>query len=737
MTAINPATMFAPLGADDIARAESTPPAADLAERIAKARALVSESAPIADTPAAAYLSGRGIDPARLPRGVVGWHAGSSAILFVARDGGGEVSAVQRVTLTPAGTARTDESGRKIKRSNGAVTRAAMIVPGQGVEVLVCEGPEDALSLSQATGQPVRCAFGVAALGEVPLPDRAPVVLVADNDLPDAPARIATDKAVARLIERGHLVKVCRPPEDIKDGNDLLRERGPQAVAEMVAGAAPAGDSPAPWPPLVSLDQPDLPRIGADVLPGWAGRFAAALAEATETPPELAVAMILATASAAAARRLRLMVRPGYFEPLNLWMCCALPPGNRKSAVQSAAAAPLLAWERDQAEAMAGEIKAAASERKTQEARIAAISAKAARTQDVIEFRDLADDAARIEAEMVETPRPPQLWTSDATPERLGPLLADNGEVMAWLSSEGGVFDLLSGRYSGGIPNLDLVLKSHSGDAERVDRGSRPPVYLRSPLLTVGLSPQPDVLRGLTSRPGFRGRGLLGRFLYMLPLSPLGYRTLTARPVPEAVEADYARGIRALLDLELAPGPDGEDRHHLIRLSPDAHAEWLEFARTIEAGMRPGGEFEGATDWAGKCPGAAARLAGVLHAIQHGDRTPLAGDVTAETMGRALDLMAVIARHSLAALDLMGNDESIAAARKVWDWVKSGQRGTFSTREAWQGLKGSFARMADLNAAFEVLEERGYLEVREAKKAGPGRPASPTVIIRPDLSAGW
>jgi len=51
---------------------------------------------------------------------------------------------------------------------------------------------------------------------------------------------------------------------------------------------------------------------------------------------------------------------------------------------------------------------------------------------------------------------------------------------MAWLSSEGGVFDLLQGRYSKDIPNLELALKAHSGDAERVNRGSRPPVFLEA-----------------------------------------------------------------------------------------------------------------------------------------------------------------------------------------------------------------------------------------------------------------
>ena len=66
---------------------------------------------------------------------------------------------------------------------------------------------------------------------------------------------------------------------------------------------------------------------------------------------------------------------------------------------------------------------------------------------------------------------------------------------------------------------------------------------MSGPRLSIGLSPQPDVLRGLASKPGFRGRGLLGRFLYLLPPSPLGYRALCSDPVPASVRAAYAAGL--------------------------------------------------------------------------------------------------------------------------------------------------------------------------------------------------
>lgn len=505
-------------------------------------------------------------------------------------------------------------------------------------------------------------------------------------------------------------------------------------TADLLKSAAPP---PEDWPELVPLDVPNLPRLDLGHLPGWAGDYARAIAADTETPPELAAGMVLVACSTAAARRLRVMVKPGYFEPCNLWAVVALPPGNRKSAVQSAATTPLVAWERDQATIMEPEIKRITSERKTLEARAKEKRGKAAKERDNAKAAELAREAADIEAKLPDIPMQPQIWTSDATPERLGALLAEHGECMAWLSSEGGIFDLLQGRYSKGIPNLDLVLKAHSGDAERVDRGSRPPVFLRSPRLSIGLSPQPDVLRGLAAKPGFRGRGLLGRFLYLLPPSPLGYRALQSNPVPEGVRNAYAAGLRAMLQWEPATDEHGEERPHLLRLSNQAFTEWHDFAQAIEVQMQPGRELEHFTDWAGKAPGAAARLAGVLHGIKHAHGRPWEAAITAETMTAALEIMAVITRHSLAALDMMGADPTIAAARLVWDWVERGRLARFTVREAFNALRGTFPRVSKLREALEALQERGYVDVIEPSPDGPGRPPSPLVRVRPEIARAW
>ena len=62
------------------------------------------------------------------------------------------------------------------------------------------------------------------------------------------------------------------------------------------------------WPTLVPLDASVLPSLKPAYLPGWAGDFARAVSLDTETPPELAIGMVLTACATAAARRLRIMV---------------------------------------------------------------------------------------------------------------------------------------------------------------------------------------------------------------------------------------------------------------------------------------------------------------------------------------------------------------------------------------------------------------------------------------------
>jgi hypothetical protein len=230
----------------------------------------------------------------------------------------------------------------------------------------------------------------------------------------------------------------------------------------------------------------------------------------------------------------------------------------------------------------------------------------------------------------------------------------------------------------------------------------------------------------------------LARFLYALPVSTLGYRTGRSAAVPDQVTATYAKGLQALLELPL----EAEER--TLKVTPDAYEEWHAFFKAAEPGHRPGGLYEHVSDWVGKLPGAAARIAGILHCAKyaiHDPRAakvdPSAAKVDLATMAEALDFAGVLTEHARAVFALMGANLALKEARKLWSWIERERNPQFTFRDAHRALHGSFPLAADLEPAFAVLLERAYLRAQAAKPQGSlGRP-SRSYEVNPTLSEQW
>ncbi len=315
-----------------------------------------------------------------------------------------------------------------------------------------------------------------------------------------------------------------------------------------------------------------------------------------------------------------------------------------------------------------------------------------------------------MELSLPQVPIAPRLWTQDVTPERLGALMAEQGERIALLSDEGGIFDVLAGRYSKGMPNLDLFLQAHAGAAVRVDRGSRPPVMLRNPALTVAISPQPDVLESLADKPGFRGRGLIARILYGLPTSPIGFRELKPAPCPSTVEQAYCDGIERLLKLSPPTDEAGIWLPWRLRFSPQAYDAWKVFQRAIEVLMREGGKLHYLKDWGSKLPGAAARIAGVFHCVLV---DPTENTVISEgTMERALSLVTPLMDHTLAVFNLMERDKVSEDAQKILAWIRKQGEPSFTARDCFCAHQSRFKTMDGLRLAISILEQHYSIRPR-------------------------
>jgi hypothetical protein len=328
---------------------------------------------------------------------------------------------------------------------------------------------------------------------------------------------------------------------------------------------------------------------------------------------------------------------------------------------------------------------------------------------------------------------PTRLIADDCTPERLATLLRDHDGRIAVMSPEGDVFDLLAGRYSANKKgNFGVYLKGHAGDTLYVDRVGRPMEFVKAPAITVGLAVQPDVIRGLAQNPGFRGRGLLGRFLYSLPVSLLGHRDPNAPPVPEDVRTTYQAQILALLKFPFAKDEMGDSHPCVLTLTPEARDSLQAFESWIEPQLAEFGDLGGIADWAGKLMGAVGRIAANLHMASFaGTATPWDMSISLGTVERAILIGKYLIPHAKAAFAEMGVDPVVQYAKVILRWLEHTKSDCFTKRDLHQAMKGTFKRVADLDQPLTVLVAQGFIRERPEESRGPGRPPSPTYDVNP------
>ncbi|WP_327656030.1 YfjI family protein [Streptomyces sp. NBC_00483] len=504
-------------------------------------------------------------------------------------------------------------------------------------------------------------------------------------------------------------------------------------------------DSPDLWVGLPALDDPPAtvwedpvpltgPRKLTDfptaALPGWLGEFVAATAEETQTPVDLAGCIALSVLATAAGGRAVVQVRGNWREPTNLFVVVSLPPANRKSAVFGLLTDPLY-----DAEAQLLTLTQPAIVEAQMTARLAKEAADKAAGKAASASADERDEmvataiALAQTAETVAVPAEPQLLADDATAETVTSRMAEQGGRISVMSAEGDIFDIIAGRYSG-APNMGVFLKGHAGDRLRVDRQTRKE-YIEHPALTMGLCVQPQVLDAIGQQGAFKGRGLLGRFLYSVPESLVGRRKSNPDPIPETVKETYRRHVIDLT-LFLADWTDPA----VIQLSPEADAALLAFQERVEPMLAArGGSLGHIADWAGKLVGATARIAALLHLARHltkGHTMPVAE----ETMRDAIALAEYFSSHGLAAFDSMGADPTTERARSVLEALRANRWHEVSKRDLMVKLSRSeFPTANDLDPVLALLEEHGYVRAQPIHRTGGrGRPPSPRYAVHPRLT---
>jgi hypothetical protein len=515
---------------------------------------------------------------------------------------------------------------------------------------------------------------------------------------------------------------------------DRMRE-GDRGVGLLLATPTTPADRgcrcPAPWADPVPLDPPRTPAaFPIDALPDWAADYAAALSEATQTPPDLTGCCVLGVLAACAGGRAVVEARRGWREPVNLYLLPVLRPGSRKSAVVSATTKPLydaekILWERTRSEitemATLRDIAVKAAEKATRDAANAKPDKRAALSCEAV--------SAANQAEAVQVPIVPRLIADDVTPEAVASLLAEHGGRMAIISAEGGLFDIMAGKYSNGVPALDVWLKGHAGDRLRVDRKGRDSEYIDDPALTMLLTVQPAVLATIASNGAFRGRGLLARYLYSIPKDNLGHRRVDPDPVPDEIADTYEKNVQKLA-ADLADWTDPA----VLTMSPDAYELLLDTMRRIEPQLGEDGDLGSIAEWGSKLAGAMLRIAGLLHlATEHeAFRTP----ISHAALANAIRIGDYFTEHARATFYLLGDTGTRDAAYLLDHLAKKGTK-KFTIRDLLTDLPRSrFATADAVTDAVGVLKEHGYVRAQpQPERTGPGRKPSPAYLVHPNLAA--
>lgn len=515
--------------------------------------------------------------------------------------------------------------------------------------------------------------------------------------------------------------------------------KSPQMQAERLSTLIPSNFS------VLDTSFAELPELSPSLFPDWVGDMATEVAANTQTPVGMALMLALSIMATCLQRKIEVEgLNAGHSEPLSIWTCSVLPPGNNKSAVFDHMIKPLDQWverENDRTE----------SDRIKQQAEIdIAVKRidKLKRECGELESSDPAKVDKLSEIEKLERLRkyPPfelKLYADDSTPEGIRDMVVQQGGRASGLSDEGGIFDSLTGLYNNGNANIDVLLKGFSGGSISIVRTNKT-YTVKDVAISLGLTVQPATLEAL--RPGkgtkgtLRGRGFVGRMFFYIPKSLVGQRSADGRKeIQQSTKDAYNEGITKMLMLIDNRSSDGAACKYVYKLSSEAKEVYRDFWQQLEA--RHGCSTDGSSserdltpiqDFTTKLQGSVLRIAGLFH---HADQFGAARDkeISITSMSNAISIAKALIPHAQEAYAMMGDDTAPKDkhAAEVYKWIKDKAKVEFkeSNLRTDDQLKKTFHRMEakEFERVLSVLERNGVIS-ESIKVDTDGRPYSARLV---------
>ncbi|WP_157983371.1 DUF3987 domain-containing protein [Nocardiopsis sp. TNDT3] len=554
----------------------------------------------------------------------------------------------------------------------------------------------------------------------------------------------------------------AEPPEDPWEGTTGTSEEQPPAEtakpADVRSATMAAEDHQVlngvfatvenvrslPWPTPSDTESKLLPTFPVHALPGDIGKFAQAVATFTRVPVDLVALTILGTLPTLIGGHA--MVSGHWTEKtLNLWTISILGSGGGKSPAFDAITTPVRKLEKELRQAWD---KDYGDQEELYEIAVKSKDKVVAKLVDASGDKRktlLADlDSAKQEMRDAQPPPRPQLLVGDVLPEALGIIMKRVGGHIGLISAEGGFLGNVSGRYSKGIPNLELVLISYdSTEPYRVDRVGREAFEVERPSLSVCLAVQPVVIDDVASSKAVLDRGLLNRVLFAQPQSMAGHRDPRPPRVPDYLEQAWEQVIRSAF-FRVLPGGGKFDEEgepvpaRCVYIGNEAEGLHLRWRAGIEKRINPNtGDLAVIEGWANKLAGTTYRIAALLHLLGGGE---VDAPVSELTMSHAIEIAEYAIEHALEVLGTRAGTEKNSrheAEEQVLEWLRRRGKDLVTVDEVRAGMKRrTWVKEHGAQGIRTVLGRlavQGWLaSVQRTDKAGRRMPDG-LFVVHPDL----
>lgn len=470
------------------------------------------------------------------------------------------------------------------------------------------------------------------------------------------------------------------------------------------------------WDEIIPLDDVNLPAFPIDALPDALKDYVVDVAESTQTPIDMAGVASLAIMSIAMQPRYKVVGKSDWEEQLSLYCMIVAEPSDRKSAVFNQIIKVIQSFEADYNERHSIDVLKSQEEHSSLEKRYK----KASKDYENGKITKDEYDEAFSKYSSHKVIKPISLTLDDVTSESLTNEIESQDGCIALVSSEGGIFDILSGSYTN-FPNIDIFLKGYSGDFIKVSRIGRPSLYVKNPRLTILLTVQPKVLENVVNNGTFTGRGLSARFLYSVPKSLVGSRRFETKPIDFDNKKRFSDLIHEILN-------EPRTITKFISLSDDAYLLLKDYYESFESRLIT--DLKEIGGWAGKLVGNILRISALITRARNVRYdaflyTPSTDDsaewmVQKEDMENAIRLGDYFLEHARYAFNFMDDSTIKKQALNFLEKLKASKVNEISFRDACRTTK--FMNKKDkATAVITLLVDNGYLREKQGTSKAHNR----------------